>query len=185
MASVQENLGHSALARELHTQALTIGSEIGDCKAQADSLNGLGWIAHKQGQQEEALRYYHQSLRLYQLMGNRIGESDALHTIGLISQILGQRDQALQLVERALALRREVKDRAGEGRTLNNLGLIYAESGLQEQAYACYQASLFSGQFCGWRGVLRPIRRESAGFSRSASYPKVVPRKEEVDRRNR
>lgn len=113
-----------------------------DDRCQSVGLGNLGWAVGRQGDQQQALRYFLRSLPLSQNASDVSLEAGSLNNIGYAYSSVGDKQQALQYYQRSLPLYQKVGDIWGEARSLNNIGYVYYSQGSKEQALQYYQRSL-------------------------------------------
>jgi len=118
--------------------ALAVGDRI--CQAMADCE--LGTLAYRQGDFEQARRFYEAYLDQARAEGNRRWTASALTNLASIAQTTG--DFAVSRIQHteSLGLWRELGDRIGEARTLHNLANLAFSEGELEQARLHFEQSL-------------------------------------------
>ncbi|MDJ0773508.1 MAG: CHAT domain-containing protein [Mastigocoleus sp. MO_167.B18] len=115
-------------------KALELWRELGEKKAQAFIMLGIGRTYSNLGDKQKALKFYNQALPLSREVSYKSGETKILNNIGKVYHDLGYKQQALKFYNQALPLRREVEDKSGEAITLNNIGKVYDDLGDKQQA---------------------------------------------------
>jgi tetratricopeptide (TPR) repeat protein len=113
--------------RELCTKTLELGQDPDTLVSLAQAKNVLGEVA-------EAMRLYHDALKMYEDAGDRAGQATTLNNIGGVYHSIGQPDKALGYYHQALLITEEVGDRAGESVTRYNLAMIYRAQGKLREA---------------------------------------------------
>jgi len=165
IGSIHYHLGEYPLAIKSHQQALSLVDRIHeqnvisspffqlalaitkDKDAQifrslkALSLSLIGRVYDAQGQYQQALEYYQQSLNISRQMSDRYGEGTALSNIGSVYNSQNN-SQALNYYQQALAIREQIGDRNGIAYSLNSLGLYYNNLNEYDKALNYYQRSL-------------------------------------------
>jgi tetratricopeptide (TPR) repeat protein len=146
-----QNLTETGQAIELFEQALTIGREVGDRRAQSAALSNLG-IGHGQlGQFGRAIELHERSLAIDREIGNRAGEAVSLSGLGLRYSALGELERAIELQEQALVIYREIGDELGVATALGNLGLYYSRTGQIGQAIELHEQALIIDRAISYR----------------------------------
>jgi tetratricopeptide (TPR) repeat protein len=79
-----------------------------------DTFLSLAWAKNVLGEVAEAMRLYHDALKMYEEVGDRAGRARTLHSIGWVYNGIGQPAQALEYYQQALPIQVELGDRAGE-----------------------------------------------------------------------
>jgi tetratricopeptide (TPR) repeat protein len=102
-----------------HLEALALARSLGDQRAIAQLLIGLGIVSRTTGDREAATAYFEESLAIHQRLDNRRGVAWSLHGLGQVAQDSGAYAQALELFAEALALARTIGDHE------NLVGLLY------------------------------------------------------------
>ncbi|MGD8700347.1 MAG: tetratricopeptide repeat protein, partial [Gemmatimonadales bacterium] len=131
------NEGRRSLERLL---AMPDGSGAGEARARA--LNGLGTIAHNQGDNQEARAVLEESLALFRETGNERGVASVLNNLSWVACELCDFEAADALAREALDLCRRLGDKRGSALALNNTGWIANYRGEQAAARAHHQESL-------------------------------------------
>jgi CHAT domain-containing protein/Tfp pilus assembly protein PilF len=120
-------------AREKYEEVLPLWREVGDKRAEAYTLNKMGFVYANLSEPKKALEYYDQALPLWREVGDRLNEATTLTNIGMSYWRLGDSRKALEYYHQALPLSRIVGNQEGEASILNNTGTAYATlSQLQE-----------------------------------------------------
>ena len=108
-------------ARLLLEESLVIARKLGDLKAEARALAGLGVQALLEDRPQDALEVGRQSLAIYWKLGQKRGVAMALHNIASLESMLASPDQGRGNFEEALKLSREVADPVTESLVLAGL----------------------------------------------------------------
>ena len=114
-------------------------------------LMELGKLYHLQGDYDEAMSCYEESLKAKEKLGDRAGISSSLHQIGIVHQQRGDYDKALHYYEKSLQTLEELGDRAGVSKSLHNIGTIYQQRGDYDKALHYYEKSLKTAEELGDR----------------------------------
>ena len=123
-------------------EALSLWREAGNPKGETYTLNEIGIIYSRNGEQQKAMESYRQALQLSHSIRSLHLEAATLTNAGMSFWRRGQSDQALEYFNQALPLRRTVGDHQGEAITLNNMGLTYASLGQLQEALKFYIQAL-------------------------------------------
>ena len=130
------------IALQKYGEALTIWTELGEEREQAETLLSTGRILHNLSRPKEALDNYRRSLALWRAIGDRWKEAEALSAMGWTYGNLGDPDSALGYYLQALPIRREVNDLRGQAQTLTTIGQSYVATGDPQKAIEYYSESL-------------------------------------------
>jgi len=117
------------------TQGISISSR-------AKALNTAGALANRQGDYEQALKFYEESLVLWREIGDKSGIARSLNGLGNVSHNQGDYDQALKFYVESLVLWREIGDKSGIASSLNNLGFMLDNQRDYEQSRKYHEESL-------------------------------------------
>ncbi len=123
-------------------QVLVLAKQLRNKKAEATTLNNIGFVYDSIGQPQKALKFYDTALLISREVGNRPQEATTLNNIGAVYDRIGQPQKALAFYNAALPILREVKNRSVEATTLSNIGLAYDRIGQPQKALAFYNAAL-------------------------------------------
>ncbi len=93
-----------AAAETYLAESLTLARKMGDRKAEARALAGLGVATMYQSRFEDSVRYGEASLALYEQLGEMRGVAMAHHNTGLLEHMLGRPARALDHFTAALTL---------------------------------------------------------------------------------
>ncbi|MEP0858700.1 tetratricopeptide repeat protein [Trichocoleus sp. DQ-U1] len=111
----------------------------------------LGVIYVKQGQVEQGMAFFLQSLEVARETGERVFEAIVLNFLGDAYSLLEQYQQAIESYQQSLAIAREIGTRKIEGMALNALGDVYNALEQYQQAIESYQQCLEFRQEIGDR----------------------------------
>ena len=85
-------------------------------------------MMHKyQGNYDEAIDLYQQSLKIEQKLGGRSGIAITLHDLAAIHQYQGNYEQGVDMYQQILEIQRELGDKSGIASTLGQLGRLHEE----------------------------------------------------------
>ncbi|MFI1822539.1 BTAD domain-containing putative transcriptional regulator [Lentzea sp. NPDC020367] len=125
----------------LQSLALAAAHQLGDLKARAEALRGLG-SAYMEDSDPRAVEHLHQALDLMRQIKDLRGEASTLGILGNIARERRELDKAMVYFQRGLTLMRHIGARTGEANALHNIGIVYAERGENDQALVHIQKSL-------------------------------------------
>lgn len=126
-------------ARQKWEAALVLWQKLGDKKAQATILLGIGRVYSNLGEKSFSLKYYQQALNLYREIDDKGGEATVLNNMGTVYLNLGEIQKALSLFNQALTLR---QDQRSEAITLHNIAKAYNDLGEPQKALTYYNRAL-------------------------------------------
>ncbi|WP_439663631.1 BTAD domain-containing putative transcriptional regulator [Lentzea sp. HUAS TT2] len=126
---------------ELQSVALAATHQLGDLKARAEALKGLG-SAYMSRNDETPFKHLYEALDLMRQIGDVRGQASVLGMLGIIARERNDLDKAEQYFNEGLALMRKAGAPTGEARALHNVGVMYALRGDNEQALAHVEAAL-------------------------------------------
>lgn len=105
-------------SRRLYEEALATARQAESNYGIARALNGLGAVVGDgEGQYEDSITYFQESLDLHRRMGDKRAEGVALSNLAEAALRLGRLEEAHALSEQSLECRREAKDKHGTGLT--------------------------------------------------------------------
>ena len=113
-----------------------------DASQKAFIFHCLGMLKVQQGQVQQAIDLYQQSLTIYESIGDVQGKAATLHQMAGIYAQQGQVQQAIDLYQQSLALKESIGNVQGKAATLHQMAGIYAQQGQVQQAIDLYQQSL-------------------------------------------
>ncbi len=126
----------------LHTLTLHVLGHSEILRIRSALLYHKGVVYRLQGDLDQALEYYEQSLALYEESGNRQGIAAALNGLGSVFKQKGDLDRALDFYKRSLVLQEEIGDKLNIAKALNNIGLTYENQGELDRTMEYFQRSL-------------------------------------------
>jgi len=106
------------------------------------TYNNLGFYYESKGDIENALNYYHKSLKIEEKTDNKFGLATILNNIGQLYYRQGSKDKVLEYYFRSLKLRQEIGDLEGVAISLGNIGYYYDLEGDLEKGMNYYLKSL-------------------------------------------
>jgi predicted ATPase/DNA-binding SARP family transcriptional activator len=143
--------GHLAEGKEWCARALATAQGQERTLARAKVLNGVGALAHSQGDNTAARTYYEESLAICREIGDRHGIAFSLNGLGNVAHDQDETAPAIAYYEESLAIRREIGDRSGITWSLSCLGFIAHSQGDNAAALAYYEESLAISRDLGHR----------------------------------
>jgi serine/threonine protein kinase/predicted ATPase/Tfp pilus assembly protein PilF len=116
--------GHLADGRKRLDHLLSLPDGGADANVRARVLNGLGTMAHTQGDNWVAREVLAESLRLFRESGDRRGIASVLNNLAWVACEMTDLALAGELSTEGLRLNRELGDQRGTALALNNLGWV-------------------------------------------------------------
>ena len=116
----------------------TLALRLNDDAGVAECLNGMGNVAHAQGDYALANERFLQSLKIYEALGDKQGVAKCLNNLGNACKAQGNYEPAAEHFQKALKIRQTLGDKLGVAKCLNNLGNVYAAQGDYVQAVERY-----------------------------------------------
>jgi DNA-binding SARP family transcriptional activator/tetratricopeptide (TPR) repeat protein len=172
---------HSQLVRawdtiaDLHALGLRSAHRLGDPRAVAHMLTGIGTAHRAAGRLETAARVQRRAIALFRSSGDRSGEATALSNLGAVYRDLGRYEEALVHSRAALALD-EARDEPGNmsishyqiAQTLN-------AAGRYDEAVDAAKESLTLGRRLGRRrGVARALQALATTLHRRGDHAGAI-----------
>jgi CHAT domain-containing protein/Tfp pilus assembly protein PilF len=165
-----------------YPQALTIflfakdtAAKLDDKPGLAGALRGVGVVKYLQGNAEEAMRNYRDSLAIYESIGDRAGIADVQNDVGLVRQRQGRYQEALQSYEDSLKISESTGNRAGAARTLSNIGIVHNSQGSYPEALQYYRSALAIARDMGDRGLTgRILNAIGIVYGRQGDYARAL-----------
>jgi DNA-binding SARP family transcriptional activator/tetratricopeptide (TPR) repeat protein len=149
-ATVRIN-GDPEASRPLWADALRLFGELGDRRAEAYAVEGIGLCDLDQGRAEPARARFEEMLRLYQSSGNAMGEAHALRRIATVELELGRYAEALRLLEKALPTFRAIGDRLSEAVVQMRMGECLVRQKRHDEARPLLDLVMTTFRDVGWR----------------------------------
>lgn len=123
-------------------EASRLMRELGDHKGEAVTLNRMGLVYKKLGDNYKALEYYDRALTIISGKGENREEASILNNAALLYNTLGERQKALEYYNRALPLIRVAGDWKAEAAILNNIGALHFALTESQKALEHFDLSL-------------------------------------------
>ncbi|MGJ3252809.1 MAG: tetratricopeptide repeat protein, partial [Elainellaceae cyanobacterium] len=133
LAYSEMTLGNSEQADQYYERAITLCPD-DDEQERALIYHFLGMLKDAQGQVEEAIALYQQSLELKERIGDVQGKAATLHNLAELYAQQGQVEEAIALYQQSLELTERIGNVQGKAATLHQLAGIYAQQGQVEEA---------------------------------------------------
>lgn len=151
LAAHFRDFGYWSHVRDLHSHALTVYRHLGDRRAEANALRGLGEVERLVGEFDQARNCDTQALTLARAVGDRRVEADALRGLGEIERLVGECDQARVYHTQALTAYRHLGDRRGEVDGLWGLAQVERLVGDYSRAREYHTQALTLARHIGYR----------------------------------
>ncbi|MEU7480781.1 BTAD domain-containing putative transcriptional regulator [Lentzea sp. NPDC042327] len=135
------NRGHGRDRVEVHSLALAAAYQLGDLRARAEALKGLG-RAHFARPGGNPAEHLHAALDLMRQIGDVRGEASVLGLLGITAREANDLDAAQGHFERGLELMRQVGAPTGEASALHHVGVMHALRGDNDRAMTHIRAAL-------------------------------------------
>ena len=142
LANIFYRLGAFNAALNIYFNIIYKYEERGDYRGVAITLHQLGMIHQDQGNYEEAVKKYNQSLKIEEELGNKSGIATTLHQIGNVHYQQGNYEEAVKKYNESLKTFEELGDKSGIAQTLHQIGMIHQDQGNYEEAVKKYNQSL-------------------------------------------
>jgi tetratricopeptide (TPR) repeat protein len=121
---------------EVQSVALAAAHQLGDLRARAEALRGLGSAYMGQDDRRRATQHLGEALGLMRQIGDMRGEASTLGLLGMIARDEYEYDKAMEYFERGVVLMRDAGAPTGVANALHNIGIVHAELGRTEEALA-------------------------------------------------
>lgn len=151
-AEVSRRLGKYKEVRQVYEQARTVFKSLGAKREIASTVHRLGVIAQDQGDTDEALRHYKDSLEINTGIENQGGIAANKHQMGMLAHEQGDLSEAEDLYRQSMEIQEEIGNQWGVANNLHNLGRIEQTRGNIPRAEQFYADSLRIKQELGDQG---------------------------------
>ncbi|NEO97934.1 MAG: tetratricopeptide repeat protein [Symploca sp. SIO2E9] len=141
IARAEHTLGFVAEALRHYQTALEFCPE-DNVQKKAATVHNIADLKAQQGELEEALALYQQSLQIEESINNVRGKAATLHAIADLKAQQGELEEALALYQQSLQIEDSINDVRGKATTVHNIAGLKAQQGELEDALALYQQSL-------------------------------------------
>lgn len=120
----------SDISQAIHylDDAILIALKIDYKKGLADAYNLQGRALANQGNFQDAIFVFRQSLTEYQDLNDKTGEANILNNLGSIYQRMGNSTKALEFHFQSLKISEELDNKIRIGSSYNNIGAVYQQS---------------------------------------------------------
>jgi len=102
----------------------------------------LGIIHQDQGNYEEAMKLYNQSLEINKELGIKSGIAQTMHNLGNVHCLQGNYKEAVKLYNQSLEINKELGNKRRIAQTIHNLGNVHYFQDNYEEAMKLYNQSL-------------------------------------------
>jgi DNA-binding SARP family transcriptional activator/predicted ATPase/Tfp pilus assembly protein PilF len=162
-------------AAQLFQESLALYEAASDSYGRAQSLDGLGDVAARQGSHDEARRYYEEALALRREIGDLWGLSVSLGSLGGLAGRQGAYDQARRWFEESLAISRSLENPRGIAACLHNLSTVAYLQQDYDQALLMRQESLDICRQIGYRwGIASSLKSLGDVASRLGQHAQAM-----------
>ncbi|MDJ1176142.1 tetratricopeptide repeat protein, partial [Roseofilum capinflatum] len=166
--------GYNALLIELYLQLVPHLPNQQDWRYPA-SLTSLGNAYHSQGDDESAISYHQQSLKISQQIRDRSGIATSFNNLGSAYYFQGDYRKAMFYHHKSLTITRKIGDRSGIATSLMNLGSAYYSQGDYERAISFHQQSLEIKQEIGDRsGIANSFNNLGNVYYAQGDYERAI-----------
>jgi tetratricopeptide (TPR) repeat protein len=163
---IQERLERALRAAEDH---------LDEPQVEAMLMSGLGTIAYKRAEWDQAIDMYQRSLRAFHRVDDLRGIAQAWGNLGLVHADKGLWDQATEMYQQSLEGFEHLGDVYGVAQTLNNLGLVQAAMGRWDQAVEVYQQSIDTYERLGdMQGLAQTRSNLSRVYCRKGKWDEAI-----------
>lgn len=121
-------------ARIIFNEVIAIASAVDYAKGRAQALKSKGISHDIQGNSNQAIVYYQESLKLLEVLQDTLGISRLKNNLGIAYKNLEDLETARTFYEESIALKNILGDVRGVAYGLNNVGELYQKEGLYEKA---------------------------------------------------
>ena len=119
-------------------------------EARAKALEGLGWLASRQGDLDRTEESAKEGLKLSDEAGlGEVVAADFQDLLGDAARHRGDYERAAEMLEQSLAVHRAAKDTKGVAWSLGNLANVVSDRGNYERAKALYEEGLALARYLG------------------------------------
>jgi tetratricopeptide (TPR) repeat protein len=104
-----------------------ISEQLGDKSGIASTLHQLGIIHQNQGNYDEAIKLYQQSLMISEQLGDKSGIASTSYQLGNMNALQGNYEEAIKMYQQSLMISEQLGDKSGIASTMGQLGRIAEE----------------------------------------------------------
>jgi CHAT domain-containing protein/Tfp pilus assembly protein PilF len=141
-------------ALKVYDEVSSLMRDLGDYKGEAVTLNRMGLIYKKMGDNYKALEHYNRALTIISGKKGDREEASILNNAALLYNTLGDRQKALEYYNRALPLIRVSGDWKAEAIILNNIGALHFALAESQKALEHFDLSLQLMRAKGWQNAV-------------------------------
>jgi len=140
IGNVHRSRGDFGAALEIYQRGISLSEQL---KAPKGTLLGsIGVVRALQGENDQALEYYHQSLVEFEATDNKIDMARALSLMGNVYYAQQKYESALESYRKSLVLREAMDDKPGQGDLLVGIGTVNLRKRSYPEALDSYQQAL-------------------------------------------
>lgn len=155
---------HDSLEQPLNSALQYLSKQYGEksdttiARGLAGVYNNLGVIALEQNDNQKAVIYFNEGLKLMEsLRNNAYSMASLLNNLGKAYTNLEQYEDAFQSIQKALKIREDVRDINGLASSYRNLAFYYEHQGKTSEALANYRNALQLARETGNNSLLEGI----------------------------
>jgi diguanylate cyclase (GGDEF)-like protein len=186
LAEMDFFLGHYDDAWHAKQRERAVARRYAQPLAEARAESGLGVIARRRGQLDQAMVHFQRALDLRQALHDGLGEAETLVQLSSAHRNKGDYTRALNLLLRSLDIRRELGEVGRPDLSLRALGVLYREVEDFDKAREVLLEALQSAQSMGDRLALSPTLGSLAALHNDRGEPNqaltMAQRALEIDR---
>jgi serine phosphatase RsbU (regulator of sigma subunit) len=138
----QYRLGNAVKAMELCKQQVELAGKIGQPGFTGKALFNLAIQQRKEGNYEEAVRTYMESLKNFESIGDELNAGNVYGSLGITYWQEGNLEFAIQYLRKSLVIMRKHKKKYNTLSNLNNIGGIFFEQKKYDSALVYLQQSI-------------------------------------------
>ena len=128
-------------SREHAKQAISFATKAGHKGEEAKGLLNIGLAYYFEGNHEQAMNYYLQSLKIYEASDDARGRVSVLNEMGTLEKKNNDLKNSEQHLLEALTLSQSLNDSSLTAHSMNNLGHVYELKGDLDKAMDYYRVS--------------------------------------------
>lgn len=169
LAIIYYHLRELKTALRLYEEVKDISEKEGQKENVAIVLHMMGLIKQDQGDYDEAIRLYQQSMKIDEHM-----KMFALYQIGVIYQIKGNYNEAIKFNQQSLKISNERGNEEGIAKALAQMANINLEKGNNKEAFEFYKQGLNIFKKLGNReGIAQSLHQFGVIYRREGNYEKA------------
>lgn len=110
-------------------------------KLLASTINNIGYYHGQRAENKEAIRFYHEALKISREIDDKETIATTLNNIGYEYDLLSNNSKALDYYHQSLDIRRKINEQEGIANSLNNLSTIYFNQGdISKAIVLCHES---------------------------------------------